>query len=193
MKTLWVLAALLGALTAAQAADVYIVGGRCMVPLRQVGETFGASVQYDSRLRGISIALDYRKVNMTLDSHRARVDSRDVDLDAAAVEVGGVCYVPARFVSETFGFSITWNSRIRQVIILHPKTKKRMVMVVGTHVPPGLAKKGGIPPGLAKKGGMPPGQAKKHQQPGEDHGNAGKSDHGQGHGQDHGHKGGKEK
>ncbi|MHB9129916.1 MAG: copper amine oxidase N-terminal domain-containing protein [Armatimonadota bacterium] len=179
MKILWVLAALLSVITTAHAADVYIVGGRCMVPLRQVGETFGASVQYNSRSRGISISLDYQKVDMTVDSRRARVNTHEVDLDTSAVVVGGVCYVPARFVSDTFGFSITWNSGARQLIVLHPKTHKQVVMVVGKHVPPGLA----------KKGGMPPGQAKKYHDNGNDHGNGGHDDNSQG----HGHKNGKGK
>jgi len=154
-------AALLGAGTLAHGVEAFIYGGRTMVPLRMVGESFGAAVQYDSRSKGISISLDYQKVNMTAGSPRARVADRVVMLDTAAVVADGVCYVPARFVSETFGFQITWISAERRVIVIHPKTKKQIMLAVGRNVPPGLAKKGGTPPGLARKNGIPPGLAKK--------------------------------
>ncbi|MHB0939059.1 MAG: copper amine oxidase N-terminal domain-containing protein [Armatimonadota bacterium] len=143
------LAALLGGAGMAGATEAFVYGGRTMVPLRMVGESFGASVQFDSRTKGVSISLDYRKVNMTVDSPRAHVGDRVVVLDSPAVVAAGVCYVPARFVTETFGFSITWNSG--QIIVVQPKTKKQIVLAVGRHVPPGLAKKGGMPPGQAKK------------------------------------------
>ena len=150
-RVLAALTALLGAALLADATEAFVYGGRTFVPLRTVGESFGASVQYDSRTRGVSIALDYRKVNMTVDSPRAYVGDRVVVLDHPAVVAGGVCYVPARFVSDTFGFGINWVSTERQVIVIHPKTKKRIVLGVGRQVPPGLAKKGGMPPGQAKK------------------------------------------
>jgi len=183
MYRFWMLAALAAVLGTAAVADgmeAFVYGGRTLVPLRTVSESFGASVQYDSRTKGVSISLDYRKVDMTVDSPRAHVGDRVVVLDSSPVMVAGVCYVPARFVSETFGFSITWVSTERRVIVINPKTKKRIVLVASRHVPPGLAKKHGVPPGLAKKGGMPPGQAKKH-------GDARNKDDGKGHGK---HKGG---
>ncbi|MHB9109681.1 MAG: copper amine oxidase N-terminal domain-containing protein [Armatimonadota bacterium] len=145
------LAALLGGAGMAGATEAFVYGGRTMVPLRMVGESFGASVQFDSRTKGVSISLDYRKVNMTVDSPRAHVGDRVVVLDSPAVVAGGVCYVPARFVSDTFGFGITWVSAEHRVIVVHPKTKKQIVLGVSRRVPPGLAKKGGMPPGQAKK------------------------------------------
>ena len=149
--TMILLAALLGAAVSAHATEAFVYGGRTFVPLRSVGESFGASVQYDSRTKGISIALDYQKVNMTVDSPRAHVGDRVVVLDNPAVVVAGVCYVPARFVTESFGFGITWVSAEHRIIVVHPKTKKQIVLGVSRHVPPGLAKKGGLPPGQAKK------------------------------------------
>lgn len=164
--------------TTVMAMEAYVVGGRTLVPLRMVGESFGASVQYDSRTKGVSLSLDYQKVNMTVDSPRAHVGNRVVVLDAPAVVVGGVCYVPARFVSDSFGFNIAWSSG--QVVVVHPKTKKQVVMVVSRHVPPGLAKKGGVPPGLARRhrGGGPWHDA------GDDHGQG--KGHEKGHGKGHG-------
>ena len=156
------LAIILAALGSAQAAEVFVVRGRTMVPLRQVGETFGASVQYNSRTQGVSLALDYQKVDMMVGSRRARVGDRDVELEVAAVVVNGVTYVPARFVSDAFGFEINWSTVDRQVFIVNPKTKKQCVLVVSKHVPPGLAKKGGIPPGQAKKAGAPAVQVNIH-------------------------------
>jgi hypothetical protein len=144
---------LFGAAVMAEAVEAFVYGGRTMVPLRTVGESFGAAVQYNSRTKGVSISLDYQKVDMTVNSPRARVGDRVVVLDTAAVVADGVCYVPARFVSETFGFGINWGSAERRVIIVHPKTKKQIVLGVSHHVPPGLAKKGGMPPGQAKKYG----------------------------------------
>lgn len=144
-----------------QATEAVIVNGRTLVPLRMVGESFGASVQYDSRTRGISLSLDYQKVNMTVDSPTARVNERAVPLDTAVIVYGGIAYVPIRFVSDTFGFAITWQSISREVIIVHPKTAKRIV-IVAHNAPPGLAKKGGTPPGLSNHHGTPPGYAKHH-------------------------------
>lgn len=149
--TIILLAALLGGAATAHAREAFVYGGRTFVPLRTVGESFGASVHYDSRTKGISIALDYQKVNMTVNSPRARVGDRVVVLDHPAMVVDGVCYVPARFVTESFGFGVTWVSAEHRVIVVHPKTKKQIALGVSRRVPPGLAKKGGLPPGQAKK------------------------------------------
>lgn len=156
------LLALLGTASVADDMDAISYGGRTMVPLRTVSEFLGASVQYDSRTNGVSISLDYQKVNMAVGSTRARVGDRSVLLDSPVVVVGSVCYVPARFVTSTFGCSINWDSADHRVIVVNPREHRQIVLMVSRRVPPGLAKMGGIPPGLAKKGGIPPGLAKRY-------------------------------
>ena len=54
---------------------------------------------------------------MTVGAKIATVNSKEVQLDAPAVIVNGRTLAPARFVAETFGYTVQWDSENKIVKI----------------------------------------------------------------------------
>jgi len=86
--------------------------GRLMVPFRWFGERIlEATVDY--RVVGAAEIVTLVKgnitVELTLNSTIATVNGTPVSLDVAAFATGGRTLVPARFLAETFGYTVNWN------------------------------------------------------------------------------------
>ncbi|MHB9109682.1 MAG: copper amine oxidase N-terminal domain-containing protein [Armatimonadota bacterium] len=124
---LLVTAALVLGLATVAAADVVLIGGRAMVPLRSFRDHFGAAISYDSR-SGISISLDYHTARMRPGYRQYWVDDRAYTLNADIVIINGVTYVPVGFMNDAFGYDCRWDAPARQVIIVQPRTHKRVVL-----------------------------------------------------------------
>lgn len=161
LKNWWMLLLLAGLILPALASEpeAIIVNGCSMMPLRYMSESFGAGIQYNSGTKQVNFSLDYQKTTMTVGNKNAVVGGKAVVLQEAPVIYAGVTYVPARFVSVVIGAQISWDN-VNRCVIVNRKGKKLKMHVNHSyrHVPPGLAKKGGVPPGQAKKYGISPGQ-----------------------------------
>jgi len=125
LKLLVVAAMAFGLAAIASASSVVIIGGRPMVPLRSLRDEFGASINYDSR-DGFSVSLDYHTARVRPGYRQAWIDNRPVSLDADAVIINGVLYVPMGFVSDAFGYDCQWDPGYQQVIIIQPRTHHRV-------------------------------------------------------------------
>jgi len=83
-----------------------------MVPLRWFGEQILDAV-VDFKVVGTAEIVTLVKgnitVELTLNSTIARVNGNTVSLDVAAFATGGRTLVPARFLAETFGYTVNWN------------------------------------------------------------------------------------
>lgn len=104
-----------------EAAPVITVG-RTMVPLRFVGEAFGAEFTYDSVFKIIDITLGSDKIKMQVGKNSAFVNGKEITLDVAPYIVNGRTLVPIRFISEAFGADVVWDSNTKTVTIIYPKT-----------------------------------------------------------------------
>jgi hypothetical protein len=97
--------------------------GRTMVPMRFVGEAFGASVTWDAATRRVSVETEgtpnHKSLSMvmTIGSKTATVNGKSVALDVAPAIVAGRTFVPLRVISETLGASVTWHADTRAVNI----------------------------------------------------------------------------
>jgi hypothetical protein len=103
------------ALTMEQAP--FVEYGRTYVPLRIVSEQFGAQVNWNQDTRSISLIKGDTKIYMTIDSHKAVINDRTIDLDAPPLLRNGRTFVPVRFVSEWLGGKVEWNERIKMILI----------------------------------------------------------------------------
>lgn len=87
--------------------------GRLMLPFRWFGEQIlGATVDYvvAGSAEIVTLVKGDVTVELTLNSVIAKVNGVPVTLDVAAYATGGRTLVPARFLSEAFGYTINWNS-----------------------------------------------------------------------------------
>ncbi len=90
----------------------YVVGeGHTLVPLRVISEAFGAKVDWNGETKTVSIAYENKEIKLQIANDTALVDGKDTALDAAPVlEGAGHTMVPLRFISETLGAKVNYNS-----------------------------------------------------------------------------------
>jgi len=85
--------------------------GRVYIPLRGVLDRIGAeTIEWRPDREEVYVASGGREIALQIGSHRARVNNRDVWLDAPPILVGGRTMVPLRFVSESLGASVEWDA-----------------------------------------------------------------------------------
>ncbi len=96
-----------------------IVNGRTLVPIRFISEAFGASVDWNNSTREATIKLLNNTIVLKVDSATATVNGYNVYLDAPAtiIKQTGRTVVPIRFVSDSLGADVTWNSTNKSVTI----------------------------------------------------------------------------
>ncbi len=103
-----------------EAAPV-IRDNRTMVPLRFIGEAFGAEFTYDPIFKIIDINFGSDKIKMQIGKKTAIVNGIEIVLDVTPYIVNGRTLVPIRFISEIFGAQVVWDGTTRTVTIVYPK------------------------------------------------------------------------
>jgi hypothetical protein len=97
--------------------------GRTMVPMRFIGEAFGAVVTWDAATRRVFVetkaTLNHKALLMvmTIGSRKAMANGKVLTLDVAPAIVAGRTFVPLRVISETLGATVAWNPTTRSVSI----------------------------------------------------------------------------
>jgi N-acetylmuramoyl-L-alanine amidase len=89
-----------------------------LVPLRFFAEELGFSVSWSERTSNVVIRGDGREISIIIGANEAIVDGVIVELDAPAVLRAGRTMVPVRFVSESFGYNVTWTSGVESVVLM---------------------------------------------------------------------------
>lgn len=80
---------------------------RTMVPFRVLGETFGATVDWDQDNKTVTYTYGDTTLTMTIGSTTYTVNGEDKTMDTAPVLSGDRTYVPVRFVAEALGYEVT--------------------------------------------------------------------------------------
>jgi hypothetical protein len=94
-----------------------IDNGRTLVPLRGIFESMGADVQWDAQTKTVLATKGNTKVKLQIGSDNAYVNDQVIPLDVPAKIVNGSTLVPVRFISESFGAAVSWDSKSSTVII----------------------------------------------------------------------------
>jgi hypothetical protein len=95
--------------------------GRTMVPMRFIGEAFGATVTWQAATRQVTVqtsgTVNHRPLLMllTIGSRKATANGKALTLDVAPAIVAGRTFVPLRVISETLGADVAWNGTTRTV------------------------------------------------------------------------------
>lgn len=95
-----------------------IISSRTMVPLRFIGDAFGARTDYNDKTRGITITLGSTVIRLTVNSKTAMIGTKTVTLDSPATVIRGRTLVPTRFISEAFGAKVDWLPETKTVLIV---------------------------------------------------------------------------
>ena len=86
-----------------------IVDGRTLVPMRAIFEALGAEVDWDGDTRTATGTLGDHTVVIQVGETEALVDGETRTLDVPAQIIQNRTMVPARFISEALGCSVTWD------------------------------------------------------------------------------------
>lgn len=105
-----------------------IIDDRVMLPMRKIFEEIGAVVKWDDTTRTVTARKSSKTVSITIDSDELFIDKGKTDdegnaitdtitLDVPAQISEERTLVPARAVSEAFGFEVDWDDKTKTVSI----------------------------------------------------------------------------
>lgn len=88
----------------------HVLNGSTYIPLRGVFQSAGAKVDWDQSTQTVLINKSNTSLSMKIGEKQAIVNGRKVNLDSPAFIKDGYTFVPLRFISETIGGSVNWDS-----------------------------------------------------------------------------------
>ena len=91
-------------------SPAFVQNSRVLVPMRDIFESLGATVSYNSLDRSIAAQRGTTIVRMLIGSRKASVNNVPVTLDVPAAIYSDSTYVPLRFVSEAMGADVKFDA-----------------------------------------------------------------------------------
>lgn len=95
----------------------FIIDGRTMVPVRFVGEAFGAKVDWFDAEQRVTLVLDGNTIVLWINKSEAKVNGKTVYMDVPAQILNDRTMVPIRFVSENFNLQVEFDNATRVITI----------------------------------------------------------------------------
>ena len=99
-----------------------IIDNRTFIPVRALIESLGGSANWNNETKTAILTYNNDEIKLTVDSKIAYYNNNSTELDTAPVIVNGRTMLPVRFISESFGFDVDWNSESK-VITISEKAK----------------------------------------------------------------------
>ena len=88
-----------------------------MVPIRFISETLGYEVGWNNDARLVTVKGKDTSIELKIDSKKAKVNGKDLELDAPAIIKSERTFVPLRFVAENLKAEVKWDNDNFKVII----------------------------------------------------------------------------
>lgn len=85
-----------------------VVDGTTLVPIRVIAEKLGATVEWG--IWQATVAKDNKEIVLTMDLDIAKVNGSNKKLETNVILHNGTMMVPARFVAEQFGYTVSYDS-----------------------------------------------------------------------------------
>lgn len=105
-----------------------ILEGRTLLPIRYVAEPLNAAIGWDAGDKKASVTMGTKVVEMWIGKNKAVVDGREEMIDPNNPKVvpviipPGRTMLPLRFVSETLGCEVDWDSKTKTVTVTYGGT-----------------------------------------------------------------------
>jgi hypothetical protein len=103
-----------------QAAPIN-VKGTVMIPIRFIGEAFGATVEWEHIFKIVRLQLGSTTIYLQVGSNYASVNGKKIVLQGLPSIISGTTMVPIRFISEAFNAEVVWNAPTQGIDITYPK------------------------------------------------------------------------
>ena len=98
-------------------SEPFIKDGRTLIPIRAVASAFGASVKWIDAENKAVISLGGNEIVITADDSTAYLNGNAVSLDVSASVINDRCYVPLRFIGESFNADVNYVENTNSVSI----------------------------------------------------------------------------
>lgn len=103
-----------------------IIDGSTFIPIRGVSEALGGQVWWDGKTRTVGIVKDNVRLSFKVGTSQAIVNGVNVSVPVSRI-VDGTTYVPIRFISETMGLTVQWESDSRTITVNTPQPTEYIV------------------------------------------------------------------
>jgi len=104
-----------------------IFNDRALVPVREIFEAIGATVDYESKDKSISITYGKTEVFLQIDRPKAKINGKETDIpDKVAPKLiakwgeSAKTMVPVRFISESIGMNVDFSEKEGLITITEP-------------------------------------------------------------------------
>ncbi|MGE5629749.1 MAG: stalk domain-containing protein [Caulobacteraceae bacterium] len=94
-----------------------IKNDRTLIPVRALSEGFGATVDWNPEEQKVTITKDATQIVLQLNNNIVNVNGVEVAIDAAPETINSRTVVPFRFIVETLGLKVNWDSETGTVEI----------------------------------------------------------------------------
>ncbi|WP_353095121.1 copper amine oxidase N-terminal domain-containing protein [Tissierella praeacuta] len=99
--------------------DVVLVveNGRTLIPIKFISEELGFDAKYIEESGRVNIKKDDRNIEITIDSDKAKVNNKEVELDVKPFTKENMIFVPLRFISESLGEEVIWDEKNKIALV----------------------------------------------------------------------------
>ncbi len=94
-----------------------ISDNRTLVPLREIFEALGATVEWDGNTKTVNSQKGNISVSLTINSDKIYVNGAEKIIDVPAKIINNKTMVPVRAVSESYNCSVVWDAASKTVVI----------------------------------------------------------------------------
>ncbi|NLD48203.1 MAG: L,D-transpeptidase family protein [Clostridiaceae bacterium] len=94
-----------------------IINGRVLIPIRSVFEQLGMTVMWKEDSKTVTMNDDNYEIVLKVGDKTAYVNDDKLVLDVPAEIINGRTFVPVRFITESMGYTVEWDSNTRTVFI----------------------------------------------------------------------------
>ncbi|WP_422484597.1 stalk domain-containing protein [Gudongella sp. DL1XJH-153] len=94
-----------------------IIDGRTVLPARTIFESLGLEVEWDDSTRTVTGVGEGKIISLVIDHRIAYVNGEPTNLDVPPTIIDDRSMVPVRFVAESTGADVAWDSATRTVLI----------------------------------------------------------------------------
>ncbi len=91
--------------------------GRALVPVRYLAIALGAITYWDANTQTITITNGSTTISMVIGSTTLTVNGQTQTMDVAPAITAGRTYLPARWVAEALGFTVSWDANSQTVTV----------------------------------------------------------------------------
>lgn len=111
------------------------VNGRVLVPLKVILESFGLETKWDAQSESVIAKSNQIEMILPISSKVAFVNGKAVTLEVSAILFNNRTFVPIKFISESLGATVYWNSTTTSVHVSRPSSQANFTLPPATPEP----------------------------------------------------------